>query len=427
MGRASGHSRCRARRADDRPDRRCARPISPAYLRDRQALLLLLDNVEQVLDYAPRLAELSRWSSSLKLLDDESRATPPDAGAAVSGSAVARRRRSLVVPRAGSRRPARLRVRRRRRRDLPPARRPPARDRAGSRPREAPAARRSARPAGAAARAPHGRCPGRCPSGSRRCGRRSTGASSCSTRPEQEAHRPAVGVRRRLDASRPRGRLRCGAARRSPRSSTRASFASETAGSRCSRRSASSPSSASPSSDPEGRVSDDVTAAYFLAAPRSRRASTAMPTASAATSLSSDVSIGSGVEHDNFARRSTGWHDQPDPEPELRLVTRLLGFLGPPWVLDRGAVRASRCGPRSRRRGAFGRPGTGVSGASSFVAALQGDYATWQRSSQSRRVARYDERGLTRADSATPTIYAGDQRGRSSETRERRVEIYDPR
>ncbi len=37
------------------------------YLRDRQALLLL-DNVEQVLDYAPRLAELLAGSSSLKLL-----------------------------------------------------------------------------------------------------------------------------------------------------------------------------------------------------------------------------------------------------------------------------------------------------------------------------------------------------------------------
>ena len=38
-----------------------------AYLRDRRALLLL-DNVEQVLDYAPRLAELLAGSSGLKLL-----------------------------------------------------------------------------------------------------------------------------------------------------------------------------------------------------------------------------------------------------------------------------------------------------------------------------------------------------------------------
>jgi predicted ATPase len=37
------------------------------YLRDRRALLLL-DNVEQLLDYAPRLAELLAGSSSLKLL-----------------------------------------------------------------------------------------------------------------------------------------------------------------------------------------------------------------------------------------------------------------------------------------------------------------------------------------------------------------------
>ena len=108
-------------------------------------------------DYAPRLAELLAALEQPQAADDEPRAVTPDARAAVSGSAVARGRRSLSVRRAGSRRPARLCGQRSRGRDLPPARRPPARDRAGSRPREAPAARRPARAAGATAGAPHRR------------------------------------------------------------------------------------------------------------------------------------------------------------------------------------------------------------------------------------------------------------------------------
>ena len=163
-------------------------------------MLIVLDNLEQVTEAAGVVAGLLSDCPGLTVLATSREAAPRPGGAGLRGpaarAAAARPRprdgagRRRVRGRAAVRRPrprrrpglrADGRQRRRRRGDLPPARRPAAGDRARGRP-----PRGCSRPTCFAIGSTTGSgccaaVPATCPSASRRCGRRSTGATSSSS------------------------------------------------------------------------------------------------------------------------------------------------------------------------------------------------------------------------------------------------------
>ena len=121
-------------------------------------------------------------------------ATCPARGGRRSGLAGCR-----VLPRPGAGGQARLRAHGRERGrgggDLPPPRRPPARDRARGRTREAALAAGDPRTAREAARPPHRRRHATCRRGNGRCATRSTGATTCSSRPSRRCWRGSASSR----------------------------------------------------------------------------------------------------------------------------------------------------------------------------------------------------------------------------------------
>ena len=183
-----------------------ARDDLDGYLRNRRALLLL-DNLEQVLDCGPRLAELVTAASNLKLVAtsreplrltvEQQYPVPP----LPEDDAMA-----LFEERARAVRPG-LRRQRRRGRDLPPPGRPATRDRAGGGARQDPAARSSARSAGAAAPIPRRRGQGYA-----RTTADAAGGDRLELRPARGRRAAgsgaALGLRRGLDARVGRGCLR---------------------------------------------------------------------------------------------------------------------------------------------------------------------------------------------------------------------------
>ena len=198
--------RAGARAPGERPPRRWPRASSDFI--GEQRLLLVLDNFEQVVEAAPVVGELLAAAPRLKVLvtsrvplrlsGEHEFAVPPLAPARPGATCPTldgarrstRRSRSSSSGRARS---ARLRADRRERagggRDLRPAGRAAAGDRAGGRARRSCSRRRrcwrgssSASPARPAARAT-------CRRASRRCARRSPGATTCSTRTSRRCSR----------------------------------------------------------------------------------------------------------------------------------------------------------------------------------------------------------------------------------------------
>ena len=161
----------------------------------------MIDNFEQVSDAAPLVQDLLDACPDLQALvtsrlvlriygEQEFPVPPlqlPTLGALFSPSTLMRVRVGRALRSARCRRHARLRADveecRRRGRNLPPARRPAARDRAGGGARQDPAASRSADPNRAAARSPDRRCA------------RSPGAPADAPPDHQVELRPAVTVR----------------------------------------------------------------------------------------------------------------------------------------------------------------------------------------------------------------------------------------
>ena len=238
-----------------------------------------------------------------------------------------RRRRSRCSPTAPRPRCPGFEVDDARARDLPPARRPPARARAGRR-AAAHAARRASWPSGSttasgcspAAAAPRSRATARCaPS--------STGAGSCSTSPSA-ARAPAVGVHRRRHGR--RARPRCTATTRSTASprwpSARCCRSSPTPSRRatgCSRRSAST-----------GWRSSRRRASWRRPAPRTRATS---PTLAAraepklrARRAAALVRAAGRRAREHHRRRCATSATRGDARAALRLAVTLLWF----WLLS---------------------------------------------------------------------------------------------
>ncbi len=155
----------------DGPERSAASALLP-YLADR-SMLIVLDNFEHLVEGARSDRSDRPRISWLKVHRDESRATPSQRGTRSARPATARRSDSPVpCPRRGS--PTRLgtgRGDRDRRRDLPAARRPATRDRAGRGTYRAPAA--GGHPGSTRSTTPVARIrPARCPCSPANAGRR---------------------------------------------------------------------------------------------------------------------------------------------------------------------------------------------------------------------------------------------------------------
>ena len=195
----------------------------------------MLDNCEHLVEACAALAEeLLRACPDLRLLatSREPLGVPGERVFRTGSLAVPatgdRTRRRVARADAGApvRRSARRRSasfeldarhRRRGRARLPQARRPAARDRAGRRPDRVAVAGRSADRSSTTASRCSPAARGRRCRASGRSRRRSTGATSCSSERRARAVRPAVGVRRRLDARRRRDGVRRRRHRDAPR------------------------------------------------------------------------------------------------------------------------------------------------------------------------------------------------------------------
>ena len=318
------------------------------HLRERR-MLLILDNFEHVLGAAPHArAPLADAPGVTVLVTSRERAAPLERARADRAAAQPDRRgRALHGAREGG--AADLRGQRARppgdRADLPAARRPPARDRARGRAREAALAAGAPGPARATAAAPHRRRarPARAPADA--CGRRSTGATSCSSRASSGCS-PGSPSSRTAARSRPRRRSARRRSTTSHRSSTRACSAGTTtatsSASSCSRRSASTRSSGCASSARSTRCAAG-TPSTTSPSPSWRATSCAAP-ARRRWLASLDQ------EHPNLRAAAEYVRRAGDKEVELRFVVGAVVLLDRPRPPDRGAWRPSTARSKEARR-----------------------------------------------------------------------------